>query len=257
VPFSVYIESFPILQNEIRENCPYMNLMDDFIQQKFIDGQSGQKFHFADKIIMNLVDLKSKFIIVPELDSHIKVVIREAYGVNTQIQLCKGSIDQGGHADCFLAGEQIGTTEVLYFENLQQDETYSIILDYTSSVLAFHKFEICPHLPIEVSMISKSEAEIVNKAHKDVMELTDKKSRDKLKHIVDRMSNNEKMIVDDPYNEGAFMLTSHSEKDFEVLYSHDFHVGMKMGLYIEIFYSPFDDEVLELYLGERYDSLKE
>jgi hypothetical protein len=71
------------------------------------------------------------------------------------------------------------------------------------------------------------------------------------------MSNNEKMIVDDPYNEGAFMLTSHSEKDFEVLYSHDFHVGMKMGLYIEIFYSPFDDEVLELYLGERYDGLKE
>ena len=70
-----------------------MNLMDDFIQQKFIDGQSGQKFHFADKVIMNLVDLKSKFIIVPELDSHIKVVIREAYGVNTQIQLCKGNPD--------------------------------------------------------------------------------------------------------------------------------------------------------------------
>ena len=106
-------------------------------------------------------------------------------------------------------------------------------------------------------MISKSEAEIVNKAHKDVLELTDKKSRDKLKHIMQRMNNNEKMIIDDPYNEGAFMLTSHSESDFEVLYSHDFHVGMKMGLYIEIFYSPFDDEVLELYLGERYDSLKE
>ena len=60
-----------------------MNLMDEFLQQKFIDGQSGQKFHFSDKIIMNLVDLKTMFTIVPELDSHIKVVIREAFGVNT------------------------------------------------------------------------------------------------------------------------------------------------------------------------------
>ena len=65
------------------------------------------------------------------------------------------------------------------------------------------------------------------------------------------------MNIDDPYNEGAFMLTSHSESDFEVLYGHNINVAMKMGLYIEIFYSPYDDEVLELYLGERYDSRHE
>lgn len=26
-----------------------------------------------------------------------------------------------------------------------------------------------------------------------------------------------------------------------------------MGLFLEIFYSPFDDEVMELFIGERYD----
>jgi hypothetical protein len=29
-----------------------------------------------------------------------------------------------------------------------------------------------------------------------------------------------------------------------------------MGLFMEIFYSPYDDEVMELYLGERYDLMK-
>jgi len=60
-----------------------MFLMEEFIQQKFIDGQSGQKFHFQDKIIMNLYDLKAQVLIQPELDSHLKVIIREAFGVNT------------------------------------------------------------------------------------------------------------------------------------------------------------------------------
>ena len=59
-----------------------MFLMDDFLQTKYIDGQTGQKFHFTDKIIMNLYDLRQVILIVPELDSHLKVVIREAFGVN-------------------------------------------------------------------------------------------------------------------------------------------------------------------------------
>ena len=62
-----------------------MYLAEDYLQLKFIDGQSGQKFHFADKIIMNLIELKSSYILVPEDDSVIKIVIREAFGVNTQI----------------------------------------------------------------------------------------------------------------------------------------------------------------------------
>ena len=34
---------------------------------------------------MNLHELKQELLIVPELDSHLKVVIREAFGVNTMI----------------------------------------------------------------------------------------------------------------------------------------------------------------------------
>ena len=29
-----------------------------------------------------------------------------------------------------------------------------------------------------------------------------------------------------------------------------------MGLFVEVFYSPYDDEVMELYLGERYQTDK-
>lgn len=63
------------------------------------------------------------------------------------------------------------------------------------------------------------------------------------------------MLIDDPVTEGAFLLTSKSESKFEVLSSNDFRVDLKMGIFMEIFYSPFEDEVLELYLGERYGLL--
>lgn len=48
------------------------------------------------------------------------------------------------------------------------------------------------------------------------------------------------------------MLSSHSEAEHEVLYSQDIEVGIKMGLYMEIFYSPYDDEVMELFIADRY-----
>ena len=67
---------------------------------------------------MNLYDLKQEVLIVPELESHLKVVIRESFGVNAMIQLCKRD---NGHDDCFLTGQQIGTTEILYWQELEQD----------------------------------------------------------------------------------------------------------------------------------------
>jgi len=51
---------------------------------------------------MNLYDLKQEVLIVPELESHLKVVIRESFGVNAMIQLCRRD---GGHDDCFLTGQ--------------------------------------------------------------------------------------------------------------------------------------------------------
>ena len=57
--------------------CPFMYLMEDFVQSKFIEGQTGQKFSFQDKIIMNLADQKQYIHIKPEMDSTLKVVVRE------------------------------------------------------------------------------------------------------------------------------------------------------------------------------------
>lgn len=116
-------------------------------------------------------------------------------------------------------------------------------------------------------MISTSEAEIMNKnRYEEVLGLTDKQSRTNLKDMFRRMSNGEKVNIDNPeksqaqfltQDESAFMLTSRSDKEFEVAYSHDFTVNLKMGMFLEIFYSPFDDEVMELYLAERYELLSQ
>ena len=142
---------------------------------------------------------------------------------------------------------------MLFSTELKQDVQYVIRLDYSHSILAFHKFDICPHLPVEISMISVSEAELINKNRDEILGLSDQSSRQKLKDLVNRMSDHEKITLDDPSAEGNFLLVSKSESTFEVLYSHDFRVSLKMGLFMEIFYSPYDDEVLELYVGERYD----
>ena len=49
------------------------------------------------------------------------------------------------------------------------------------------------------------------------------------------------------------MLSSKRAKSFEVLHSGEFEVQVKMGLFAEIFYSPYDDEVLELYVSTADD----
>ena len=112
---------------------------------------------------MNLYDQKQHILIVPEMDSIIKVVIREAFGVNAMILLCEQD-PHGGEENCFHTGTQVGTTEILSFAELKQDKEYVIVIDYSHSILAFHKFEECPHLPIEISMISNSESELINKS---------------------------------------------------------------------------------------------
>ncbi len=82
-----------------------------------------------------------------------------------------------------MKGEQIGTTEILFFDGLKQDVQYTIVLDYSHSILAFHKFDVCPHLPIEISLISVSETEMLNRAHHEALGQTDKQSRSKLHEI--------------------------------------------------------------------------
>ena len=150
---------------------------------------------------MNLYELKAQILIVPELDSHLKVVIREAFGVNAIIQLCHGS--PSSTLDCFHSGEKIGTTAILYSEELTQDQEYTIVLDYSHSILAFHKFEECPHLPVEISMISTSEAEMIKKSREAApLGQTDKQSRANLKDMFRRMESSTKTTLDDPEGEG-------------------------------------------------------
>lgn len=38
VPFSLTVNTLPIFQNEVRDHCPFMYLMEEFIQKKYIDG---------------------------------------------------------------------------------------------------------------------------------------------------------------------------------------------------------------------------
>ena len=90
-----------------------------------------------------------------------------------------------------MTGTRIGTTQILYSQDLKQDQHYTIILDYSHSILAFHKFDVCPHLPVEISMISTSESELINKnRYEEVLGLTDKQSRSNLQDMFKRMSQN-------------------------------------------------------------------
>ena len=81
----------------------------------------------------------------------------------------------------------MGTTEILYDSELLQDHEYIVIIDYSHSILAFHKFEECPHLPIEISMISQSESQLINKSRNEALGITDKSSRANLREMFKKM----------------------------------------------------------------------
>ena len=230
-----------------------MFLMEDFVQSKFIEGQTGQKFSFQDKIIMNLADQKQYIDIVPELDSSLKVVIREQFGVNAQLSLVQKS-DRDGAA--IQEGRQVGTTEILYVPKVEKGQAVTVKLDYSHSVLAFHTFTECPHLPIEISMISLDEKTAVEQARES--QASDQKgSRARLRAITTDMSQQQPKVITDPETEGRFVLQSRQSREFEILYSGEFDVAVKMGLFAEIFYSPYADEVLELYVATSDELLSD
>ena len=69
-----------------------------------------------------------------------------------------------------------------------QDVEYTVVFDYSHSILAFHKFDVCPHLPVEISMISTGERTLINESRNEALGLTDKASKKKLKDIFKRMN---------------------------------------------------------------------
>lgn len=48
-------------------------------------------------------------------------------------------------------------------------------------------------------------------------------------------------------------MVTKTEDAFQVLSSIEFKVNVKMGLFMEIFYSSYDDEVMELFISSRDD----
>ena len=88
--------------------------------------------------------------IKPESDSLLKVRIKEAFGVNTQMVLCSAE-------DCIQQSTQVGTTEVL-FVLLSRGVEYYIELSFAHSIIVTDSFFTCPHLELELSMISVTDA---------------------------------------------------------------------------------------------------
>jgi hypothetical protein len=128
----------------------------------------------------------------------------------------------------------------------------AIKLDYSHSILAFHTFTTCPHIDVEISMISVAEKETIADNRVEI-EGGARESKKRLRSIIAEMSGQAAKSLTDPDREGRFVLNSKRAKDFEVLSSGEFEVQVKMGLFAEIFYSPYDDEVLELYVSSADD----
>lgn len=117
-----------------------------------------------------------------------------------------------------------------------------MVISYEDSVIALHSsFKECPHVVLEISFISKDElTRLENDLKTDISgPLTTERD---LKYFYDKLSVTESTKLYDSALKYSFV--SQTNKAFETVYFGDFKVNVKMGMYIEVFYSPFQDEVL-------------
>ena len=84
------------------------------------------------------------------MDSVLKVKVKEAYGVNAVIVLCKDM-------DCLTTSNQIGTNEIL-FSQVTKNTHYYVELQFQNSLIEITDFFSCPHFNLEVTMLPKTEA---------------------------------------------------------------------------------------------------
>jgi len=111
-----------------------------------------------------------------EQASYLKVHAREAFGVNLKMQLCKTL--SSGDVKCDAESQQIGNVEVLVADVPKNSKNY-IRLTYFDSILAFHSYSECPHIQLEISLVSQTEASFVDhdlaemKEYKDASEFTE------------------------------------------------------------------------------------
>lgn len=80
----------------------------------------------------------------------LKIRIKEAYGVNTEMVLCQDE-------DCLVMSSQIGTSEILLGQ-VNKGKNYYVELSFAKSIIQMSEFFTCPHFAIEISMIKIDEA---------------------------------------------------------------------------------------------------
>lgn len=75
----------------------------------------------------------------------------------------------------------------MYYSGLKKGKEYYIKFEYMHSILALHRFDVCPHLPVEISMISVDENKMI-KQRIDTNKNADKESKKRMREIFNDMS---------------------------------------------------------------------
>lgn len=173
VPFAVELQATPVVQNEERVMCgDKLYLTETFIQNKFIDGRAGQRFTFDEAILLNVVNTTQSMQITPEEDMLLKVATKQAHGVNMAMRLCltaepstEGAEQGAALCKTSLArSAQVGNNGLL-FAVLDKGKSYTLVMDYTNSIITLSSFYDCPHADLRLSMMRVQEAKKVVARH--------------------------------------------------------------------------------------------
>jgi hypothetical protein len=153
IPFTMELQAVPVVQNEERVMCgDKIFLSESFIQNRFIDSKSGQRFIFDDYVILSFLNSTHTINITPEEDMLLKMSSREAYGVNMAMQLCEGQ-------QCTVSSSQVGNAELL-FAILSKGKSYEVKLDFSHSIIALSSFFDCPHAHLSIAMMKVDDARL-------------------------------------------------------------------------------------------------
>lgn len=112
-----------------------------------------------------------------------------------------------------------------------------------------HSFKECPHVLMELSLVSEPElAQLSTGMQEQAMnpDESDLKIRQAFRGLDNAASF---VVMDDPTQ--LYSYKSDKGKEWERIHRSDFTVDVKRGLYFEIFYSPYFDEVLQLAVVQR------
>lgn len=158
------------------------------------------------------------------------------------MEICTTS--DSGQTKCGQGSQQIGNLEVLTEEIKKNTKTY-IRLSYYNSVLAFHSYKECPHIQLEISLVSKKEAPLIQQG---LDSIEDKEDVDRIAELFNTFTNGQNPITLDNPDDGTFTADIDPSKSFQVLASAPFTNEIKMGLFVEVFSSPFTSDVIAVYL---------